>query len=166
MHGATWLKFRYGIVFLTLFLPFFSGSIGLSSKNREDQNPTHIPSSNVSYVMPVHFQEKIIRVFVRPQKNAEGDRIMHAVKVAFRRFARHMNLGSPLASPVPRRSSVERRAIGRDISLNVDGEEEGPGKSENVSVPDKSIAAMSASARIHKRKRPAISVSPHEPASS
>lgn len=68
---------------------------------REDVNPTHIPSSRESYVMPRRFEEKIARVYVkREAEGEEMDRLKRAVGLAFRNYLRRSSLNDQPCSPV------------------------------------------------------------------
>ena len=66
----------------------------------------YIPSTKVSYVIPASFEEKILRVYLRKDFGPKKSEARNAAKLAFRRFLRSANLGSPLPSPPPSRNSV------------------------------------------------------------
>lgn len=59
----------------------------------------HISSSKVSYVIPATFEEKILRLYLRRDRNQDTPRYKAAAKRAFRNFTKRENLGSPLPSP-------------------------------------------------------------------
>lgn len=69
----------------------------------EDTNPSNIPTSKVSYVVPAVFEEKILRLYLRRAFDTpdELQRAKQAAKHAFRRCVQIRNLGSPLKSPRP-----------------------------------------------------------------
>jgi deoxynucleoside triphosphate triphosphohydrolase SAMHD1 len=73
-------------------------------KDWEDMNPHVLPSDKVSLVLPTVFEERIVRCYLRKEFDSKPDeqRAMAAVKDAFRRCMRRMQLGSPLPSPVPK----------------------------------------------------------------
>lgn len=61
----------------------------------------HISSGQVSYVMPKHFEENIVRVYSK--RDGEGDtreQVKEAVKLAFRRYLKRHSLKNHLHSPV------------------------------------------------------------------
>lgn len=67
---------------------------------RSDRHPTQIPSAKASYVIPTHFEEKIIRVFSKQPDSDDSPRVKSAIKTAFRKFLRNRGLCSPVSSPV------------------------------------------------------------------
>lgn len=67
-------------------------------KDWEDMNPQRISSTKVSYVLPGHFEEKIIRVYLKREYDLDEDRAKKSVKEAFRRFIAHNSLGPPKES--------------------------------------------------------------------
>lgn len=67
---------------------------------RNDRFPTQIPSAKASYVIPTHFEEKIIRVFSKRPDSDDSSRVKSAIKTAFRKFLRSRGLCSPVSSPV------------------------------------------------------------------
>lgn len=72
----------------------------LSPRCRGDRCATQIPSTKASYVIPAHFEEKIIRVFSKREDSDDSTRVKNAIKIAFRKFLRSKGLCSPISSPV------------------------------------------------------------------
>lgn len=70
------------------------------ARDREDTSPKHIPSEQTSYMLPVCFEENIMRIYVKREEHDESNRVKNAVSVAFRNFLRRENLGALLHSPV------------------------------------------------------------------
>ncbi len=65
----------------------------------DDENPVHISSSKVSYVIPATFEEKILRLYLRRPRGPDTERYKQAARQAFQAFLRRSNFISPAPSP-------------------------------------------------------------------
>ncbi|CDF37418.1 unnamed protein product [Chondrus crispus] len=74
-------------------------------KDWEDQSPEHLSTAKASYVLPVTFEENILRVFVKRERGEADALIKRAVTVAFRNFVRRSGLDPSPASEMSRKNN-------------------------------------------------------------
>lgn len=123
-------------------------------KDWDDQSPRHISSSKVSYVIPAHFEEKIIRVYLKREFGHDSERAKKAVKLAFRRFIERMKPASPIASPVV--GSKRHRGNGPDDIL-APLDDDGVDSSDTQPSPTaRGALASTMDERLSKRVRPQL----------
>lgn len=83
-------------------------------KDWEDSSPQLISSAKASYVIPAHFEEKIIRIYLKREYEHyhDSNRAKVAAKIAFRRFTERNHLASLLQSPEQSRKRQKRSSTG------------------------------------------------------
>lgn len=107
---------------LYLTFSFFSSILS----HRDDNHTELISSSRASYIIPAHFQEKFIRVYIRRESDEQtGNQVKHAAQVAFRKLLRRLNLHSQLDTAV----TAPRTGFGPNDLYDPDTE----GSGENTS---------------------------------
>lgn len=75
-------------------------------RNWHDEQPIHISSAKLSYVIPTRFEEKILRLYLRrSRKDPDIFQYKLAAKRAFRAFIRKEGLVPFLSSPTPSQST-------------------------------------------------------------
>lgn len=77
------------------------GIVSQTVLNRSDSRPITIPSEKASYVMPRHWEERLLRVYLK--RDVDGDerrKYTEAVRVAFRNYLRRVGLDGQVHSPV------------------------------------------------------------------
>eukprot|EP00177_Eucheuma_denticulatum_P002979 GFKZ01005358.1.p2 GENE.GFKZ01005358.1~~GFKZ01005358.1.p2 ORF type:complete len:250 (-),score=26.19 GFKZ01005358.1:1103-1852(-) len=124
----------------------------------EDRNPVHISSAKASYVIPAHFEEIIIRVFVkREERPGDTNRIKDAVKTAFRRLLKTTSHSQPDRSLAP----IMRRHTGENVATSISDQGEGLDgltSTDSMVCQGKVGSSMETTAddRVAKRKKPIV----------
>lgn len=123
------------------------------SADRENQSSTHISTAKASYVIPAHFEETIIRVFLKPEKTEDDARVKRAVRIAFRNFMVRSNLCSSTHSP-----TLTKRTRTHDISALLESDEDGLGGSTDTHLtpPGADVVGTTMNERLAKRSKPLV----------